>query len=65
MLCDVGLFAEAERDGVLAALDTVEHEIESGSFDFQVNDEDIHTPSSVESPNSTRRRQDAHRPQPQ
>ena len=43
MLCDVGLFAEAERDGVLAALDTVEHEIESGSFDFQVNDEDIHT----------------------
>ena len=35
--------AEAERDGVLAALDTVEHEIESGSFDFQVNDEDIHT----------------------
>ena len=43
MLCDAGLFTEAERDGVLAALDTVEHEIESGSFDFQVNDEDIHT----------------------
>jgi argininosuccinate lyase len=43
MLCDVGLFTEAERDGVLAALDTVEREIESGSFDFQVNDEDIHT----------------------
>ena len=43
MLCDVGLFSEAERDGVLAALDTVEHEIESGSFDLQVNDEDIHT----------------------
>ena len=43
MLGDVGLFSEAERDGVLAALDTVEHEIESGSFDFQVNDEDIHT----------------------
>ncbi|MAT20637.1 MAG: argininosuccinate lyase, partial [Acidimicrobiaceae bacterium] len=43
MLCDVGLFTEAERDGVLVALDTVEHEIESGSFDFQVNDEDIHT----------------------
>ena len=43
MLCDVGLFTEAERDGVLAALDTAEHEIESGSFDFQVNDEDIHT----------------------
>jgi argininosuccinate lyase len=43
MLCEVGLFTEAERDGVLAALDTVEDEIESGSFDFQVNDEDIHT----------------------
>jgi argininosuccinate lyase len=43
MLCEVGLFTEAERDGVLAALDTVGHEIESGSFDFQVNDEDIHT----------------------
>jgi len=28
MLCDVGLFTEAERDGVLAALDTVEHEID-------------------------------------
>ncbi|MEM8705506.1 MAG: argininosuccinate lyase [Actinomycetota bacterium] len=43
MLCDVGLFTEAERDGVLAALDTVEGEIESGAFEFQVNDEDIHT----------------------
>lgn len=43
MLCDVGLFTETERDGVLTALDTVEHEIESGSFDFQANDEDIHT----------------------
>ena len=43
MLCDVGLFSEAERDGVLAALDPVEHETASGSFDFQVNDEDIHT----------------------
>ena len=43
MLCDVGLFTEAERDGVLAALDTVEEEIASGSFEFQVNDEDIHT----------------------
>ena len=43
MLCDVGLFTEAERDGVLAALATVEEEIASGSFEFQVNDEDIHT----------------------
>ena len=43
MLCDVGLFTKVERDGVLAALDTVEGEIESGSFVFAVNDEDIHT----------------------
>ncbi len=43
MLCDVGLFTDAERDGVLAALDTVEGEIASGTFAFQVNDEDIHT----------------------
>lgn len=43
MLCDVGLLTEVERDGVLAALDTVEGEIESGSFVFAVNDEDIHT----------------------
>ena len=43
MLCDVGLFTEAERDGVLTALDAVESEIASGSFEFQVNDEDIHT----------------------
>jgi len=43
MLCDVGLFTEVERDGVLGALDAVEDEIETGSFVFQVNDEDIHT----------------------
>ncbi|MDG1876807.1 MAG: argininosuccinate lyase [Acidimicrobiales bacterium] len=43
MLCDVGLFTEDERDSVLTALDAVEGEIESGSFEFKVNDEDIHT----------------------
>jgi len=43
MLCDVGLFSEAERDSIVRALDTVEREIESGSFEFAVNDEDIHT----------------------
>ena len=43
MLCDVGLFTEAERDSVLTALDMVEREIESGSFEFKLNDEDIHT----------------------
>ncbi|MEM7143428.1 MAG: argininosuccinate lyase [Actinomycetota bacterium] len=43
MLCDVGLFTEAERDGVLAALDTVEGEIADASFVFVESDEDIHT----------------------
>ena len=43
MLCDVGLFSEAERDSIVRALDAVEREIESGSFEFEVNDEDIHT----------------------
>ena len=43
MLCDVGLLTDAERDGVVAALDTVEQEIESETFEFAVNDEDIHT----------------------
>ena len=43
MLCDVGLFTELERDGVIAALDAVEAEIADGTFAFQVNDEDIHT----------------------
>ncbi len=43
MLCDVGLLTEAERDAVSAALAAVEAEIESGSFEFAVNDEDIHT----------------------
>jgi len=43
MLCDVGLFTEGERDGVLAALDQVESEIDGETFVFAVNDEDIHT----------------------
>ena len=43
MLCDVGLFSEAERDSIVRALNAVEREIESGSFEFEVNDEDIHT----------------------
>ncbi len=43
MLCDVGLFTGAERDAVIAALDTVESEIENETFEFAVNDEDIHT----------------------
>jgi argininosuccinate lyase len=43
MLCDVGLLTQAERDGIVTALDAVEHEIESETFEFAVNDEDIHT----------------------
>ncbi len=43
MLAEVGLLDAGERDEILAALDTVEDEIAGGSFDFAVNDEDIHT----------------------
>ena len=43
MLCDVGLLTDTERDAVVAALDNVEQEIESETFEFAVNDEDIHT----------------------
>ncbi len=43
MLADVGLLEEAERDGILAALDTAEEEIAGGTFAFAESDEDIHT----------------------
>jgi len=43
MLTDVGLFDGVERDRVLAALDTVEHEMADGSFVVVPSDEDIHT----------------------
>ena len=43
MLCDVGLFTDDERDGVLSALAQVEEEIAAETFVFVVNDEDIHT----------------------
>jgi argininosuccinate lyase len=43
MLCDVGLLTEVEREAVLAALDRVEQEIADETFEFAVNDEDIHT----------------------
>ncbi len=42
-LARVGLLTEAERDAVLAALDTVYAELESGGFVFVDSDEDIHT----------------------
>ncbi len=43
MLCDVGLLTEAERDSIVAALGAVEHEIANETFEYAVNDEDIHT----------------------
>ncbi len=43
MLASVGLVTNAERDGILAALDTVEGEFDSGGFGFLPSDEDIHT----------------------
>ncbi|MEZ5226435.1 MAG: argininosuccinate lyase [Acidimicrobiales bacterium] len=43
MLAAVGLVSAEERDAILAALDAVEGEIESGAFRFLPSDEDIHT----------------------
>ncbi len=43
MLCDVGLLGDDERDDVLGALNTVETEIDAGTFQFAASDEDIHT----------------------
>ncbi len=43
MLTDVGLLHPAERDEVLAALDTVEQELSTGTFVRASSDEDIHT----------------------
>ncbi|MFM7686746.1 MAG: argininosuccinate lyase, partial [Actinomycetota bacterium] len=43
MLAHVGILSGAERDAVLAALDTVVSEMGSGAFAFVLSDEDIHT----------------------
>ena len=43
MLSDVGLLTGQERDSILDALDEVEAEIDEERFEFQVDDEDIHT----------------------
>jgi len=43
MLADVGLFDQAERNRVLAALDIVEREMAEGTFLAVPSDEDIHT----------------------
>jgi argininosuccinate lyase len=42
-LAHVGLLTDIERDAVLAALDDVHAEMESGAFEFLPSDEDIHT----------------------
>ena len=42
-LARAGLLEPAERDAVLAALDTVEDELAAGTFAFAASDEDIHT----------------------
>jgi argininosuccinate lyase len=43
MLAKVGLLTSDETDELLAALDAVEIEIASGTFEFETDDEDIHT----------------------
>ncbi len=43
MLAQVGLLSDAERDGILVALDAVEAEMADGSFVAASSDEDIHT----------------------
>ncbi len=43
MLAAVGLLTEAERDAIVAALDTVEAEMAGGAFVAAPGDEDIHT----------------------
>jgi argininosuccinate lyase len=42
MLAAVGLLDDAERDALLGALDTVEAELEAGTFRVAEGDEDIH-----------------------
>ncbi|MFV2039765.1 MAG: argininosuccinate lyase, partial [Acidimicrobiales bacterium] len=43
MLAEVGLLSADENDAIQHALDQVEEEIASGSFEFAERDEDIHT----------------------
>ncbi len=42
MLAAQGIIADADRDALQAALDQVEHELETGAFPFADGDEDIH-----------------------
>jgi argininosuccinate lyase len=43
MLAEVAILTAAERDAVLAALDTAEAELGAGTFAFVPSDEDVHT----------------------
>tara|TARA_Y100000590_G_scaffold33439_1_gene36634 strand:- start:6028 stop:7410 length:1383 start_codon:yes stop_codon:yes gene_type:complete len=43
MLVSVGLIEESDGKSILEALEATEEEISSGSFIFQIEDEDIHT----------------------
>ena len=43
MLASIGIFTEADRDEVLAALDQVEAEMGDGTFEAIASDEDVHT----------------------
>ncbi len=43
MLAKVGLISAEEMQALLSALQQVEHEIETGEFEFAPTDEDIHT----------------------
>src|ERR1700752_5068496 len=42
VLCQAGLLTEAQRDGLLAGLDSLGEEVASGSFVPIVADEDVH-----------------------
>jgi argininosuccinate lyase len=42
MLAATGIISEGDRDELLAGLDRVAEELDSGSFDFRADDEDIH-----------------------
>jgi argininosuccinate lyase len=42
MLAEAGIISTADRDALLNGLDRVEDELDTGSFDFRPDDEDIH-----------------------
>src|SRR3954451_22684347 len=42
MLAAAQIITEADRDGLLAALDRVAEELDSGTFDFDGGDQDVH-----------------------